>query len=410
VPVTPAIFNSCLVIAATAVVLLGLFHPRVIRSVTWRATVTPLASIIGSGFLVLAPILMNSFGTWGILVMLLLCTVAYLIGGAVRFNIDCYRVAGERNLVVPAVVRRLETLASYVLALAYVVSINYYLNLFGAFSVSLTTVNDRVHARIVATAAIALIGLLGWLRGFAGLERVEELTVGVKLAMIGGLLVGMLAFSIEQPQVGPLLDSLATNRLTWGSLTVALGLLVTVQGFETSRYLGEEFDASTRIRTMRISQIVSSAIYMLYIGLTILCFSDHQVPDSETAIVSMTALVAPALPAMLVAAALAAQLSAAIADTASCGGLAEELTRQRIGAKVTYVLVGLFGVGLTWMADIYSIIALASRAFAAYYAMQCAIAAIFAARSTTASRFRVACYILLATIAASIVVFGAPAE
>jgi hypothetical protein len=410
VPVTPAILNSCLVIAATTAVLLGLVHPRVITSVTWRATVTPLASIIGSGFLVLAPILMSSFGAWGFLVMLFLCTFAYLIGHAIRFNIDCYRIAREENLAVPAVVVRLETVASYALTLAYVISINYYLNLFGAFSVSLTSVNDRVHARIVATAAIAFVALLGWIRGFAGLERIEELTVGLKLAIIAGLLLGMLAFYLELPQGGQILDSLATHRLNWGSLTVALGLLITVQGFETSRYLGDEYDASTRIRTMRISQGVSSVIYLLYIGLTILCFSDHQVSHSETAIVAMTGLVAPALPTMLVAGALAAQLSAAIADTAGCGGLAEELTRHRINAKATYVLVGLFGVGLTWMADIYSIIALASRAFAVYYAIQCAIAAIFAAQSKTRSRLRIVCYILLAALAILVVVFGAAAE
>ena len=306
--------------------------------------------------------------------------------------------------------KRLETVASYSLTLAYVISINYYLNLFGAFSVSLTSVNDRVHARIITTAAIAFVALLGWIRGFAGLERVEELTVGLKLAIIVGLLVGMLSFSIEQPQGGQLLDSLATHRLNWKSLTVALGLLITVQGFETSRYLGDEYDAFTRMSTMRLSQGISSAIYLLYIGLTILCFSDHQVPDSETAIVGMTRLVAPALPAMLVAGALAAQLSAAIADTAGCGGLTEELTQHRINARATYVLVGLFGVGLTWKANIYSIIALASRAFAAYYAFQCVIAALFAAQSKTKGRFRIACYILLAVLAILVVIFGAAAE
>ena len=154
-----------------------------------------------------------------------------------------------------------------------------------------------------------------------------------------------------------------------------MGLLVTVQGFETSRYLGDDFDAATRIRTMRISQWISSAIYLLYIGLTTVCFTDRQVGDSETAIVGMTELVAPALPVMLVAAALAAQFSAAVADTAGCGGLVQESTHQRINAKVAYLLASIFGVGLTWMADIYAIIAFASRAFAAYYAIQCAIAA-----------------------------------
>ena len=87
------------------------------------------------------------------------------------------------------------------LVAAYGISITYYLNLFGAFSVSLTSVNDHLHARIVTTAGIAFIALSGWIRGLAGLERIEEVTVGLKLGIIAGLLIGVLAFSFEQSQL-----------------------------------------------------------------------------------------------------------------------------------------------------------------------------------------------------------------
>ncbi len=172
------------------------------------------------------------------------------------------------------------------------------------------------------------------------LERLEEGTVGLKLGIIVGLLVGLIAFSAERLNRGDGLYFATTDHLGWNSIAVAMGLLVTVQGFETSRYLGEEYDAETRIRTMRYSQWISSAIYLVYIALTTFCFSDSQVGDHETAIVGMTQLVAPVLPTMLVAAALAAQFSAAVADTAGCGGLAEEVTRHRISPKATYLLIG----------------------------------------------------------------------
>jgi len=345
-----------------------------------------LASIIGSGFLILAPILKHDFGSWGFLVMLALCVVAYGIGGAIRFNIarhDSYRA---QSALLPTIVSRLENLASSVLALAYVISITYYLNLFGAFSVSLTSVNDQALARIVTTAPLAFVALFGWIRGFSALERLEEGTVGLKLGIIVGLLVGLIAFAAERLGRGDGLYFATTDHLGWNSIAVAMGLLVTVQGFETSRYLGEEYDAETRIRTMRYSQWISSAIYLVYIALTTFCFSDRQVGDHETAIVGMTQLVAPVLPTMLVAAALAAQFSAAVTDTAGCGGLAEEVIRHRIGPKSTYLLIGICGVTLTWTADIYSIIALASRAFAAYYAIQCSIAVVFSARSNKRHR------------------------
>lgn len=405
--------NSVLVIAAASAAMVVVFHPRLVQSTAWRATVTPLASIIGSGFLVLGPILKHSFGVWAIAVMFGLCVVAWLFGHAIRFNIACYNQAREAVGTIPDWVSRLEVIASYALVLAYVVSISYYLNLFGAFALSLTPLNDPLHARIVTTAMLALVVGFGWLWGFAVLERIEEGTVGLKLAIIAGLLVGLCVFVSEQILTSTL-PTLEKHELRWESLAVALGLVITVQGFETSRYLGGEFDAETRIRTMSFSQWISTAIYMGYILLVTFCFTDSQVPDSETGIIGMTAIVAPVLPAMLVAAALAAQFSAAVADTGGCGGLAEEVTSGRVKAKTSYLFIGGFGIALTWFADIYSIIAWASRAFAAYYALQCAIATVFAAKrdkhTSTHKRYRAVAYGLLVVLALSVAVMGRPAE
>ncbi|MEK9751843.1 MAG: hypothetical protein VW338_01335 [Rhodospirillaceae bacterium] len=41
------------------------------------------------------------------------------------------------------------------------------------------------------------------------------------------------------------------GNVTWRAMTLGFGLIVTVQGFETSRYLGDEYDATTRNRSMR---------------------------------------------------------------------------------------------------------------------------------------------------------------
>ncbi|MEL7499726.1 MAG: hypothetical protein AAFN77_19135 [Planctomycetota bacterium] len=404
---SPAIVNSILVVGATLVALVAVFHPRVVKSVSWRATVTPLASIIGSGFLILGPILKHEFGSWGIAVMLLLCVVAYLFGDAIRYNIARY---AQEDYSPTPLIQRMESVASGALAIAYVVSITYYLNLFGAFAVTLTSVNDQTHARIVTTAALCFIAVFGWLRGFSALERIEEGTVGLKLAIIAGLLLGLVALFFERMSQGVLSFSTGTGA-TWHSAAVALGLVITVQGFETSRYLGNEFDAKTRIATMKLSQWVSSAIYLVYIALTVFCFLDAEVPDSETGIIGMTNLIAPVLPAMLVAAALAAQFSAAVADTGGCGGLTEEVTNHRLKAKAAYLLIGTVGICLTWVADIYSIIAYASRAFAVYYALQCGVAATFAFRSSpTRSSWRGVFYGLLAVLALAIFAFGRSAE
>ena len=63
---------------------------------------TPLASIIDSGFLVLAPLLVREFGTRAVGVMAGLCGVAYYVGEAIRFNIRRRDVASERTQLLSA--------------------------------------------------------------------------------------------------------------------------------------------------------------------------------------------------------------------------------------------------------------------------------------------------------------------
>ena len=95
----------------------------------------------------------------------------------------------------------------------------------------------------------------------------------------------------------------------------------------------------------------------------------------ETAIIDMMGRLAPILAPLLMIAALSAQFSAALAHTGGSGGLLAELTRDRIGARHGYVILGAVALILTWVGDVFSIIGYASRAFAFYYALQAAIAA-----------------------------------
>jgi len=332
---------------------------------------TPLASIIGSGFLVLGPILTSSYGKYAPLVMAALCLGAYLYGAAIRYNIWATHANGG---IRGRVSHTLETVASWFLGFAYIVSVAYYLNLFGAFGVSLTSVNDQTHAKLLTSAIFCIILIVGWRRGFKALEGMEYVTVTLKLAIIMGLIIGLLVYFSNKASNGHLVHNPA--ELTgWPAVTLAFGLIVTVQGFETSRYLTAEYDSKVRIRSMRWAQFVSSAIYMAYILLLAYVFERNQIKLSETAIIEMMGLVAPILPVLLVAAALAAQFSAAVADTSGSGGLINELTNNRVSPRMAYALLTFTGLVLTWSANIFEIITLASRAFALYYALQAAIAA-----------------------------------
>jgi hypothetical protein len=392
-------------ITLLATMLLGgvLLVPRLSGAKLWRATITPLASIIGSGFLVLGPILDSSYGAWAPAVMAGLCLTAWLFGGSIRFSI----AARDGRLAAPGRAETaLETASSWALAFAYIISVSYYLNLFGAFSVSLTSLHDGIWPKIVTSGMLLVIAVVGWTRGFNALERLEQISVSIKLAIIAGLLVGLAGYFLNRlPTI-----SLAPPQLHgWAALTVAFGLIVTVQGFETSRYLGDDYDASTRIRSMRWAQGISTAIYMVYILLLTFALPPSTDKLTETAIVDMMAVVAPVLPLLLVAAALSAQFSAALADTGGSGGLITELTGGRISARQGYVALVMAGLALTWSANVFEIIAYASRAFALYYALQAAVAAAFA-RHDPKTRWRVIPYLSLSALGFAIVVFGVSVE
>lgn len=379
-----------------------LLWPRLARARLWRATITPLASIIGSGFLVLGPILNDSFGYMAPLVMAALCAGGYAFGAAIRANI----VTLERGA--PDLARqRLEVLSGWALAGAYVISVCYYLNLFGAFAVSLTPLHSELAARVVTSAMLALILAVGWTRGFDALERMEQVAVGIKLAIIAGLIAGMAGFFVTQSRG----DALVINTPVvtgWPAVTLLFGLIVTVQGFETSRYLGDEYDADTRVRSMRLAQSISIVIYMVYIGLLSYLFAEGAVALTETAIIDMTGIITPLLPALLVAAALSAQFSAAVADTSGSGGLVAEQSNGRFSARRTYVLLTLTGIALTWAANVFEIISYASRAFALYYALQAAIAARTARQQ--GQPVQALLYAALTLLGALIILFGTPVE
>ncbi len=326
-----------------------------------------------------------------------------MFGSAIRFNIADI----ETNTSQSALLVRLEVAASIVLTFAFIVSVAYYLNLFGAFGVSLTDLNDSFHANLLTTAVFMLILFTGLMRSLSALERMEQISVGLKLAIIAGLIIGLVVhfgqlsgeggLKFDQPQV-----------TGWASVTLMAGLIVTVQGFETSRYLGATYDAKLRIRSMRLAQWISTAIYCLYIVLLTYAFESDPLSLDETAIIDLMQVVAPILPLLLVVAALSAQFSAAIADTSGSGGLMTEVTKGKVTEKFAYSLLVGIGVLLTWTANIFEIISYASRAFALYYSIQAIIAAIRAADRGLTGRSLL--FVTMGILGGAITLFGTPVE
>lgn len=363
------------ILITCGLVLALLLNRRVRESKRWRALVTPLASIIGSGFLVVVPLLGHTVGAMAPVAMLGVIVVAYWVGHAIRFNIEHIeprlRNDDETGL------RRLEEVSDIALALSYFVSVTFYLRLLSAFILrGIVGTEDELVARILTTLIIALITLLGWVRGLSLLERLEEYSVSIKLSIIAALIVGSGIHDVAnidhfETVAAPDVGAVEIVR------TLA-GVLIVVQGFETSRYLGKEYDAKTRIQTMRWAQLIAAGIYVVFVLLSVPSFQYLPPQIDETAIIDISDRISSIMPAMLIIAAVMSQFSAAVADTIGAGGLVSEgLSRWRsVSPRVGYLSVGVVAIGIVWVADVFEIISLASRAFAFYYAVQAIMAAI----------------------------------
>jgi hypothetical protein len=397
-----------IIIISVALVVGGYlaFSKRLTVSSNWKATVTPLASIMGSGFLVSAPLLAGIVGNLAVVCMALLLVLAYMVGGAIRFNIRHFEPIENKGHG-PA--QDIAFLSRIVLVGAYFISVTYYLQLLAAFVLKAVGVHSPVAANGITTLLLLAIGGIGMWRGLKELEAIEKYAVAFNLGMIGALLVSLAVYNVRMVFGGTWALPSISSVIDFHDLRVLLGLLIVVQGFETSRYLGDEHPAEQRIATMRTAQLMSTAIYLLFIALATVLFHDGLGAD-VTAIIGMTKPVAVVLPVLLAVAAIGSQFSAAVADNAGAGGLIEDITHRRAPIRYAYLLILLVTVLLTWSTNVNEIIAYASRAFALYYTLQCAVAWVvaFQERNLRRRSMRLVMFAFLAVMCLLVFALGIP--
>lgn len=391
-------------LAVTAFLSFGRFA----RSDAWRATVTPLASIIGSGFLICGPILAREFGRAAILAEVALLLIAYAAGAVIRFNI----IHVENHLA--GAVRGdpviwLARLTQGVLAIAYAISVAYYLKLLAEFLLKPFATDPAWHIWLSNGIVTGLIlGIVALALGY-GLKRVEHLahgTVSLKIGVIAGLLAALACWWFTDAAADPLPPA----RLSWGSIPLLLGLVITVQGFETSRYLGYSYSQDLRIRTMRHAQWIASAIYLAFLALLTPFLARAAQAEGVAGILDIMALVAPALGLFVLVGALSSQLSAAVADSIGSGGLMSEVSRRKLSVEMAFALAGLLAIAVVWMTDPFEVVAISSRAFALFYALQCVLALAVGWRTRSASPAKLAGFVAIGLICLVAALVGAPAE
>ncbi|NOY94702.1 MAG: hypothetical protein GXP55_26285 [Deltaproteobacteria bacterium] len=371
--------------------------------------------------------------------MTALLFIAYLLGGVMRYNIryaeplltdevdktgragmhrmhKTFREATAFELEVDAL-RITERISHGVLAGAYFISISYYLQLLAAFALRIVGQPTSLWlSRSIVTGILLVLGVVGTVAGLRSFERIEKYVIAVNLSMISALLVGLAWHNGALLMAGDW--SLPTrglgaepNHVT----RVLMGLLIVVQGFETSRFLGAEHSPEERVRSMRLAQWLSSGIYLVFIGLiTVMFASSSATTGSVTAIIGIASGIVPILGTLVAITAIGSQFTAATADDAGCAGLLETPVSRLMPGRYVYGIVAGFAILVTWLTDVYQIISFASRAFALFYACQCLVA-LLATLRTRADHLRrghltrVVSFSLLGLFSLAVAVFGIPA-
>ncbi len=367
-----------------------------------RAAATPLASIFGSGFLVIVPILKGAVGPWALPAMAGICALAYAVGWVLRHNIARVEPLLESGRA-RAGTSGLERLSDIALVLAYVVSVCLYLRIMSAFLLGGLGMDSVFGERLLTSGVIAAIGVVGVLRGLQTLERLERWALWITLGVIAALITGFGWHDITLLAGAGISLPPVPHESAAAMLAVLGGALITVQGFETSRYMEEEYDASTRIAACRLSQITAAAVYLVFVALATPLMSYLSGPVEDDALISLAARASFLLPVPLVAAAVLSQFSAAVADTLGGEGNVVEATGGRVGHRLAYGGIAVGAMAIAWSAATLEIVALASRAFALYYMLQC-----LAGATVATGPARKAAMVLLATVMLAITLFAAP--
>ena len=364
---------------------------------------TPLASIFGSGFLVIVPVLASAVGPYAILAIVIVAIVAFLVGKIVRHNILCAEpVLARGNKRFTVLVERFSDVA---LVIAYVISVCLYLHILSAFVLAGFGIDNALYKSLLTTVIIVLITFIGLMGGLKSLERLERWALYITTGILALLLVIFALYDFNQLMSGQRFALPAMpDRSAWEIATIVAGTLIVVQGFETTRYLGETFDQATRIRASRWAQYFSLSVYVVFVTLAQPLVTVLNGKYDDNSLIALAATASVILPLPLIVAASMSQFSAAVADTLAASANMRETSRGRISTRWGYVLVGGAAMALAWTTTTFQSIALASRAFALYYLLQCLVAF-----SVCRNRRERILFVLIGLILIFVLLFAIPA-
>lgn len=310
------------------------------------ATSTPLASILGSGFLVIVPILAGAVGVYSVVAMAGVCALAYAVGNVICYNIQHAEPALADN---PSeMTLSFECLSDFALVIAYVISVCLYLHILASFVLGSFHIDTEFNENLVTTGILVVIMVIGVTNGLDVLGALEKWALYITLLIIVLLIVGFARYdwAAWQSSAGIALFK-AAKHTPWEMITIVAGTLIVVQGFETTRYLGGDFKADVRVSASRWSQIISTVVYLVFIAVAMPLVHTLNGQYDDNSLIKLAGVASSLLVAPLVIAAALSQFSAAVADTVAAIGNMEDITHQQMKARWGTVLVGVGALALT---------------------------------------------------------------
>ena len=157
---------------------------------------------------------------------------------------------------------------------------------------------------------------------------------------------------------------------------------------------------------MRSAQYISSAVYVLFVASSLILFATIKAPHNVTAIFEVSKQVSAFLPFLIMAAALGSQLSAIVNDTETRTEMLAQQVGDRLPRQWTFPLFLVPAILVVLLTEVSSVVALASRVFAAYYLSQALIAGRLAWRAKKWAW--VAFFGGIASAMAAVALFGLP--
>jgi hypothetical protein len=326
--------------------------------------------------------------------------VAIAAGLAIAYNIRNYEpVEGEGGRP-----DRLERISEWSLLGASMVNIAYYtmiLMMLIQLPFDWDSVNGRTVMGIALLAVLVVIGMSG---GMDWLNQAGNRTTAFNLAAVIGIVIAFLVANVQEA-LGGRWDLGPSPDLGTEEIRKMVGLFAIVQGFEASRYIGVRFGSERRVSTMRVAQVVSTIVFVLFVVTLLLAFLPPPpgIEDDASAIFAVSALVGDMLPWLLLLAALGSQTSAIIGATSSRSDM---LVNHKISRTTTFPIILIPAIMLVIFVDVNMAVNLASRVFAAFFTIQASLALILASRKK--NWWAVAGFAGVALVMLTIMVFGLP--